>query len=90
MVSESLKTKVLHHIVTIRDKKYMEKLICEMDLMINEVKKTDPRQLDGEDLFPYRMDPTLLQPKKQIRFNRYKGFEEDKDSLLKNIDYKAH
>lgn len=31
----------------------------ELDQTLNEVKRTDPRNLDTEELFPYRADKTL-------------------------------
>lgn len=60
-----------------------------MDTILSEIKKTDPRQLDSEDLFPYKMDPTLREPK-QIRFTKYKGYGVNRPSFSGNlIDYEA-
>lgn len=46
----------------VRDQRYIEKLMSELDQAICDVKKTDPRNLDTEDIFPYKGDPTLKQP----------------------------
>ena len=48
LINTSIREKLLKHIVYVRDKKYIDKLAKELDQMLGEVKKTDPRHLDPE------------------------------------------
>ena len=82
----------MKHIVAVRDKRHIDKLIREMDSMIQQVKKNDPRNLDTEELFPYREDPALRQPRQQIRIHKYQGYQVQRHSVTTTqlIDYRAH
>lgn len=43
---------------------------------MGEIKLTDPRFLDSDDLLPYKEDPALLEPSNnKIRFTEYRGVQ---------------
>jgi hypothetical protein len=73
LLNKNCQEKFLRHVVAIRDKRYMEKLLRELDQTLTEVKRTDPRNLDTEELFPYSKDRTLQQPHHHLRIAQYKG-----------------
>ena len=47
LIDEDLKKEMLRYIVEVKDKKYIEKLTRELDGLLNEIKKNDPRNLNN-------------------------------------------
>lgn len=68
----------------IKDQRLIEKLARQLDDMLTSIKRTDPRMLDTEELFPYKEDPILQKPPPQ-RIIHYKGNQGNRCSVGKQI-----
>jgi hypothetical protein len=91
LISGGCKDALLKHVLSYRDKRYIEKLTKELDKAILQIKKTDPRNLlDPEELCPYKSDPALREPKPMRIIAQYRGYLYQRDELGNLIDYEAH